>query len=242
MTLVAGEILDDAIAAATPFIAEYQVPQGSLLRVLGTYDLDAVRLVSIYAPERLSSAGATFSVDTALNLTGYPLSSGLSYHHFLYILEDGDVLPLTIVPESRHELTTRHPCGIVRLGGSQAEFFPTDPLYKHWEGDDDRMYFSDTTHQIAYRYVPIPARVTSRTQSLNAPDECRDYLQWMLTAYALEIAEAPPERRQNAIAHATLARNEFILLLAKRLPTQAAWGEPVQPNAPADSEERILLS
>jgi len=225
MSILAGDLVDDAILAATPFIAEHQVPQGPLLRVLGTFDLDAVRLVSTYAPELLSSAGATFSVSASLNITGYPLSSGLSYNNFTYTYGNGETYPLAIVPESRMDMAIRNPCGIVRLGGSQAEFFPSDPFRRLWEGTDVRPYFAESTDQIGYRYVPLPARVTTRTQTLGAPDEARAMLQWLLSAYALEIAGAPPDRRQSAIGHAGLARQEYIFHLQKRLPTRSAYGE-----------------
>jgi hypothetical protein len=230
MSLTASELLTDAKLLAMPYLREESTAPGPLLRVLTALDSDVVRQVAIYAPERLSAEGSTFSVNHSLNLAGYPLSPGIRYGAFAYLAEDGSTTDLALVPGSRFPFTDRHPSGIIRGGGTEAKFYPCDPFGRSWETTDSRPWFSVLTEQVAYRYVPAPARVTALAQTMTGPDEARDYYQWMLCAYLLGIAGAPEERIAAVRQLAGLARDEFITNMMKRQPTASAFGEPIQPG------------
>lgn len=235
MALTASNVIQAGVVQATPYVREDLVQTGPLLAALTGLDFDAVRQVAIYDPERLASAGSTSSVDTAKNITGYPLSSGIAYGAFTYHKENGSTTPIALVTQEAALVTLRHPGGIVRLGSTQTEFFPSDPLRRAWEGSDGRAWFWDTSEQFSYYYVPMPTQVTSLSQALIAPDECRDWFEHVITALVLEQAmSAFPQHAQiirervlTKRESGTFARQEFTRNLVKRVRRKGAYGEGV---------------
>jgi hypothetical protein len=243
MSLTAGDLITDAKLLAAPYVREDVASPGPLLRVLTGLDFDIVRQVALYAPELLSVQATEVPVVVASNTTGYTMTAAFAYSAFSYVKEDGERIPISIVPERRAPTTIRHPAGSI-VGGASPKFFPADPFGKGWEGSDTRAWFSNTNESFVYRYVAQPARLTTltgATGTLVAPDEARDFLQWMLCASVLEMSEAPRERMLSARDLATLARQEFIRNLVKRTGRRAAFGEPLA-QAPVSTSAWIVTS
>lgn len=235
MALQPVDLIADATGLAFPFISEYGVAPGQLLRHLTTLDDEIVNMFATSAPERLSLPGTTITIVAANNAAGYALTDARAYTDFRYIDSNGVVWtsPIVIVPESRFDSPDRDPAGIIRNNAGVSTFYPCDPFRMNWLTTlNVRPFFVGDGDQVKYRYIPALARVTTLTQTLLSPEEARPYIMWSLAATILMSHSTTPElqpqvanRVQAALAMAGAAKQSLQLIAYKRSPTSSRANE-----------------
>lgn len=222
MTLLARDLIDDAMALAYPHIAEYATSPVALLRQLSSLDERVIDLFLATAPERVSAAGSNLNCSLANNLAGYSLATARAYVDFQYFdLDDNFISRIRIVPENTFDNPPQHPAGIVRA----ATFYPCDPLGNRWFTAETRDFFRGDGDTIRYRYVADPVRLTALSQSLASPDEAEQYFIWNLVlTILLQAGGVPPERQQAVAAQIAEQERVIALMAAKRTITQSSAG------------------
>ena len=213
MSLTPQTLIDNAYLLAYPNVdIGTTVGPGVLLAQLTQLDREVVHMYALVAPERMSTAGTPLTVSGALNRTGYTLTAADFYTDFKWISVDHETFPIRICTEKDFDDSPSHPAGIVR----GITFWPADPLRNRWVSDDARRVYVGNGDVIAYRYMTDAPAVTTMAQVLNSPDEAEHYLQWSLVYTVMLLGAATQEQLATAAAHRMEAKNELMLLAAKR--------------------------
>lgn len=217
MALTANELINDALAEAYPYSFEDRHSPAALLRQLSALEEEVIGWYALTRPERLSVAGSELLVVVATNLTGYPLTNALFYTDFKWEDKDGNLLPITIVPEAHYDSPVVHPSAVIR--GST--LFPCDPWGTRWDTSSIgvRPFFVGDGDKIQYRYVTRPVRLGSLTNVLISPDEARQYLIASLKfSILLGVPGVPQEVLQVAADTLRERRSFLIFQINKREP------------------------
>jgi hypothetical protein len=174
MAITAGSILDSARRQAYPWgQGPIKVSEAALLEHLSRLDYQIASKTSRAAPHLLAVQASAVAVgNLAATAAGYALQAGgLLYRDFEWEDKDGNFKPIRVVPELEFNAAPQHPAGVLR-GGT---FFPADPLNKHWEGSDSRVFFKGDGDNIHYKYILIPTKLVDRTSTLASPDFAEQY-------------------------------------------------------------------
>ena len=198
MTLTASTLIDNALTAAYPFVPEYGVAKGQLLRRLSALEQEIVFHYTMHAPERIASSG-TVVIDSANNATGHTLTTAQSYYDFkLFTVENVFESDIRIVPDRSYDLPPVHPSAVIR----GVLLLPSDPYGRRWATDaGQRPWFRGNGDEIRYRYVPAPAQISTLSATLVSPDEAQQYIEHQLTLQALITASAVMAVPQEVIAN-----------------------------------------
>lgn len=222
MALTVNSLIDDAIGEAYPFLAEYGVAKGHLLRHLSALEHDIVRTIATHNPHRLSAAGADVTIVPATNPTGYSLTDALKYVSFHYVNSNGLVHPhpIRIVRDDQYDNPPEHPSAVIR--GST--FFPCDPAGTRWTASGSRGYYVGNGDKVVYRYIARPAALTTGTQTLASPDEARNFfVKSLVYQLLLGYPGVPPTRLADAESARTAEWANLHINLAKRSPVQSSY-------------------
>jgi hypothetical protein len=211
--MLAGDVIDDGILGAYPFIREDNLSPASLLRTLSTVEKEVISWYIRSYPERISVASSAVPVVLASNLAGYTLTSARAYYNFKYQNTDGYEEDIDIVPHGKRP--TRHPAAYI-VGNT---LFPIDPLERNWaENGSNNVYFrlGDT---FSYDYIAEPAQIVSKSATLASPDEVRPYLESVITLQVLlqNAGNVPQDRMQAQYATVQQQKQNFLFLLSKRI-------------------------
>lgn len=218
--MLAGDLIDDAIQECYPFVREQSISIGSLMRTLSRLDVEVVMEYAKNAPERLS-VEVEEPIVAASALTGYELQDALTYSEFKYFNEASNEWDLVIV--SGGKIPIKHPAATIR-GGT---LFPVDPNDRNWsESTDQRLFWTESDHTFRYRYIPLPARITTKSQTLVSPVEAMSYLlnTLRLQVLLMSLDGVPPERVAEAQASATLARAQWLGIVHPRNAASGSFG------------------
>src|SRR6266566_5065280 len=112
MSMLAGDLINSAIAKAYPFIRETDYAPGQMLKLVAGLDQEITYMYSVHAPERISVAGTPITVVAATNPTGYALTAAYSYSNLKWVDNNGFVWPINIVSENHFDHPGQHPAGI----------------------------------------------------------------------------------------------------------------------------------
>jgi len=223
VALTASELIDDAVGLAFPYIAEYAIARGPLLRQLTALDQEVAVHYATHFPERfLGSFSSITAVTDAHHTSGLEVSTNSILYARLTLIDVDDFrTSIRIVPESQFYDSPAHPSGIIR----QRTFFPCDPLKKRWEGSEEREFYRVGEDSIEIQKIDVPTKLTTLAQSLSSPDEARQYfVQSLALTILLQGNGVPQERLQYAAALVASAKNDLGLLAAHATGSTSHYG------------------
>jgi hypothetical protein len=224
MSMTAGQVINDAINNAHPFIAEWARPRGPLLRRLAAQDNKIVNMYLSSSPEQVSTVGTDITVVASTNATGYSLfTPARGYRNFKWVDPDNNVMPITIVDDTHFDVAQQHPSGIIR----GATFFPADPEFTRWARTGTSRFFLGNGDKIAYDYIPDPTTLAALTTALVSPDDAYQFLVSDLRMHILIISgNAPSEILQEAVNDREEQFRSLQQLTTLRNDTHSSFGLP----------------
>ena len=223
MALTVSNLIDNALALAFPFVPEYGVAKGQLLRRLNALEQEIVLHYTMHAPERIALSGVVI-VDSANNITGHTLQA-TAQSMYDFKLFDGNGLfqaNIRIVPDRQFDAPPVHPAAVIR-GNT---LLPCDPFGERWASTpNSRPWFRGDGDEIRYRYVPAPTQITTLSATLASPDEARQYIEHSLALQILVSTSAslpvPQEVIANVARSLESAKLDLALHSVKRTDTKA---------------------